>query len=444
MTEYRFPDGFNWGCATASYQIEGSPLADGAGESIWHRFTHTSGMIMNGDTGDVACDHYRLYKNDVALMKQLGLNAYRFSVAWPRIFPEGRGKTNQAGLDYYSALVDELLAAEIKPCLTLYHWDLPQAIEDVGGWRNPDTALWFGEYARLMFDKLGDRVKFWITLNEPFVVAFIGHALGLHAPGLIDIEQTLIVGHTLLKAHGQAVSAFRGSGQDGRIGITVDLESCMPATDSEKDGAAAERYSAFKNRWFLDPIFFGKYPDEMYEAFSAMPSMEPEDVKIIQQPIDFVGVNNYTRTVWQHSDISFLQADHVLPEGKYTEMEWEVYPDGLRSVLAWVHENYDGPTLYVTENGASFPDTVDPDGSISDDDRVEYLREYIKACHRAIEQGVDLRGYFQWSLMDNFEWGFGYSRRFGIIRVDYDTQRRTIKKSGDWYSNAVKNNGFSD
>jgi beta-glucosidase len=444
MAEHRFPDGFIWGCATASYQIEGSPLADGAGESIWHRFTHTSDMIMNGETGDVACDHYRRYKDDVALMKRLGLNAYRFSVAWPRILPEGRGKINQAGLDFYSAVVDELLAAEIKPCLTLYHWDLPQAIEDVGGWRNPDTALWFGEYAKLVFDKLGDRVKFWITLNEPFVVAFIGHALGLHAPGLIDVEQTLIVGHTLLKAHGQAVSAFRESGRDGQIGITVDVESCMPATDSDKDRAAADRYSAFKNRWFLDPIFFGKYPDEMYDAFPAMPSMEPEDKKIIRQPIDFVGVNNYTRTVWQHSDISFLQADHVLPEGKYTEMEWEVYPDGLRSVLLWMHKQYGGPALYVTENGASFPDTVEPDGGISDDDRLEYVREYLRACHRAIERGVDLRGYFLWTLMDNFEWGFGYSRRFGIVRVDHDTQKRTIKKSGHWYSNAVKNNGFSD
>jgi len=443
VTEYRFPDGFAWGCATASYQIEGSPLADGAGESIWHRFSHTPDAIMNGDTGDVACDHYRRYKEDVAMMKRLGLNSYRFSIAWPRVFPEGRGRVNQAGLDFYSALVDELLAAGIEPCPTLYHWDLPQAIEDVGGWCNPDTALWFREYAELVFGKLGDRVKFWITLNEPFVIAFIGHALGLHAPGIIDVDQTLIVGHTLLKAHGQAVSAFRESGIDGRIGITVDIESCMPATDSAEDRAAAERYAAFKNRWFLDPIFLGKYPDEMYDAFSAMPKMGAEDAKLIQQPIDFVGVNNYTRTVWRHSDISFLGADHVLPEAKYTEMGWEVYPDGLYDILMWAHRTYDAPTLYVTENGASFEDTVGPDGGVNDDDRVDYVRGYLAACHRAIADGADLRGYFLWSLMDNFEWGFGYSKRFGMVRVDFDTLKRTVKRSGHWYSDTIKNNGFT-
>ena len=444
MAEYIFPDGFDWGCATASHQIEGSPLADGAGESIWHRFTHSSGMIMNGDTADVACDHYRRYKEDVALMKRLGLTAYRFSIAWPRIFPEGRGHTNQAGLDFYSALVDELLAAGIKPCPTLYHWDLPQSIEDVGGWRNPDTALWFGEYARLMFEKLGDRVKFWITLNEPWVVAFIGHALGLHAPGLINVDQMLVVGHNLLRAHGQAVSAFRQSGRDGRIGITLDVQAAQPATDSAEDKAAAERYAAFKDRWFLDPIFHGKYPDEMCEAFPALPEMTAEDKKIINQPVDFIGVNNYTRSVWRHNEVSFLRAEQVFPEGKYTEMEWEVYPDGLREALVWMHEHYDGPPIYVTENGASFPDDVAPDGEVNDDDRLDYVRGYLKACHAAIEQGVDLRGYFLWSLMDNFEWGFGYSKRFGIVRVDFDSQKRTIKKSGHWYAGVAKNNGFSD
>ncbi len=444
MAEYIFPEGFKWGCATASYQIEGSPLADGAGESIWHRFSHESGMITNGDTGDVACDHYRLYREDVAMMKRLGLNSYRFSIAWPRIFPDGRSGVNQAGLDFYSSLVDELLAADIEPCPTLYHWDLPQAIEDVGGWCNPDTAQWFGEYATLIFDRLGDRVKFWITLNEPFVAAFLGYGLGVHAPGVLDLDQALIAGHTLLKAHGRAVSAFRDSGRDGQIGITLDLEACMPATDSDKDRTAAERYAAFKNGWFLDPIFLGKYPAEMCDAFSVMPRMEPEDKKIINQPVDFIGINNYTRTLWRHSDISFLRADHVMPEGKYTEMEWEVYPDGLYDILKWVHSTYDGPPLYVTENGASFPDEVEADGSVNDDDRLEYVRDYLKACHRAIKEGVNLRGYFLWSLMDNFEWGHGYSKRFGIVRVDFDNQQRTIKKSGEWYSRTIENNGFSD
>jgi beta-glucosidase len=444
MAHYRFPDGFVWGCATASYQIEGSPLADGAGESIWHRFSHTPDKVMNDDTGDMACDHYTRYKDDVSLMKRLGLNSYRFSVAWPRVFPEGGGRVNQAGVDFYDSLVDELLGANIKPCLTLYHWDLPQAIQEQGGWSNPQTALRFRDYAALLFDRLGDRVKFWITINEPWVVSFIGHALGVHAPGIFDVDQMLAVGHTLMQAHGHAVTAFRESGRDGQIGITVDVEAALPASDSDEDKAAARRYHAFKNRWFLDPIFLGTYPEEMYEAFSAMPRMESEDVKVIRQPVDFLGVNNYTRTVWKHDGRCFLQADHILPDGTYTEMGWEVCPDGLHSILTWVHEHCGGPTVYVTENGAAFPDSVEADGSVNDDDRLGYVREYLKACHRAIREGIDLRGYYLWTLMDNFEWAFGYSKRFGIVRVDFDTQKRTVKKSGHWYSQAIKNNGFSD
>ncbi len=443
MSKYRFPKNFVWGCATASYQIEGSPLADGAGESIWHRFSHTPDMILNGDTGDVACDHYNQYKEDVALMKRLELGSYRFSVAWPRIFPQGKGKVNRKGVDFYSRLVDELLAAKIKPCLTLYHWDLPQALQDLGGWANPDCALWYRDYAALMFDKLGDRVKFWITLNEPFVIAFIGHALGIHAPGINDIDTMLAVGQTLLRAHGHAVKAFREGGRGGEIGITVDVESVQPATESSADKAAAERYCAFTNQWFLDPIFFGEYPKEMRSAFPAMPRFEPEDAKLIHQPLDFIGVNNYTRTVWRHDDLAFLQAQQVFPEGKYTEMQWEVCPDGLYHLLKWLDTRYHHPTLYITENGACFTDTVEPDGSINDDDRLDYVREYLKAAHRAIAEGVKLRGYYLWSLLDNFEWGFGYARRLGIVRVDFDTQKRTIKKSGHWYSQTVKNNEFS-
>lgn len=443
MAEYRFPKGFVWGCASASYQIEGSPLADGAGESIWHRFVHTTDKIMNGDTGDVACDHYHRYREDVALMKKLGLHSYRFSVAWPRVLPQGKGSVNQPGLDFYNRLVDELLAAGIKPCLTLYHWDLPQALQDLGGWANGDTALWFRDYAALLFDTLGDRVKFWITLNEPFVIAFIGHGLGIHAPGVTDIETMLKVGHTLLRAHGHAVKAFRENGRAGEIGITLDMETTMPASDSPEDKAAAERYRAFTDRWFLDPVTLGKYPDALVKAFPNIPQFDPADVKLITQPLDFIGVNNYTRSVWQHNDLGFLQASQVFPEGKYSEM-WEVYPEGLYLLLTWLHRNYKLPPLYITENGACFPDTVEPDGSINDDDRLEYVRDYLKSCHRAIKEGVDLRGYYLWSLTDNFEWGFGYSRRFGIIHVDFKTQKRTIKKSGHWYSNVIKNNGFSD
>ncbi len=297
MTEYRFPKGFIWGCATASYQNEGSPLADGAGESIWHRFSHTPDTVMDGDTGDVACDHYRRYKEDVALIRRLGLNSYRFSVSWSRIFPEGKGRINQAGLDFYRALVDELLQANIKPCLTMYHWDLPQALQDLGGWTNPDTALWFRDYASVLFDKLGDSVFLWLTLNEPVVVAFIGHGLGVHPPCVQDMEKALLAGHTLLQAHGHAVEAFRQSGSEGQIGITIDLEASMPATDSPEDKAAAQRHAAFQNQWFLDPIHFGKYPEEMVAAFPALPRMDAADAKLISQPIDFIGFNYYTRTV---------------------------------------------------------------------------------------------------------------------------------------------------
>lgn len=443
MSEYRFPKGFMWGCATASYQIEGSPLADGAGESIWHRFSHTPDMVMNGDTGDVACDHYRRHKEDVALMKRLGLNSYRFSVAWPRIFPEGRGRVNQAGVDFYSALVDELLEANIKPCLTLYHWDLPQALQDCGGWLNPDTALWFRDYASLMFKRLGDRVALWITFNEPVVVTFVGHGLGIHPPCIQDMDKALAAGHTLLRAHGHAIQAFRASNSAGKIGITVDLDASMPATDSDADRAAAQRHAAFQNQWFLDPIFLGKYPEEMTSAFPAMPPMESGDAGLISQPIDFVGFNYYTRTVWEHNEQCFLQANQVFTDGKYTRMETEVYPEGLRHVLTWLDTRYKRPALYITENGAAYDDVVRPDGSISDDERLDYVREHLKVCHECIEKGVDLRGYYLWSLLDNFEWTFGYTRRLGIVRVDFATQKRTVKKSGYWYSNAAKNNGFS-
>ena len=442
--EYCFPEGFDWGCATASYQVEGSPLAECAGESIWHRFSHTADRIANNATGDIACDHYNRYKEDIGLMKQLGLNSYRFSIAWPRIFPEGRGRRNQAGIDFYDALIDELVGARIKPCLTLYHWDLPQAIQDEGGWQNPKTAVWFRDYAELLFDRFGDRVKMWITLNEPWVVSFIGHALGVHAPGIMDVDAMLKVGHTLLQAHGQAVKAFREGGHDGRIGITVDVEPVVPASESNNDKAAANRYHAFKNRWFLDPIFLGRYPEEMYEAFPVMPRMEAEDIESIHQPIDFVGINNYTRSVWKHDERAFLQATQIFPDGKYTETGSEVYPDAIHDILAWVHKSYGGPTLYITENGAPFEDVIESDGSINDDDRLDYLCEYLKACHRAIEEGVDLRGYYVWTLMDNFEWAFGYDKRIGIVYVDFHTQKRTVKKSGHWYSQVAKDNGFLD
>lgn len=446
-SSFRFPEDFLWGAATSAYQIEGSPLSDGAGASIWHRFSHTPGLTENGDTGDVACDHYRRYDSDVAVMAELGLNAYRFSISWGRVIPEGFGRVNPKGLDFYSRLVDVLLKHGISPNVTLYHWDLPAALDDRGGWLNRDIALWFADYASLMFETLGDRVPMWSTINEPWVVSDGGYLFGKLAPGHRNLFEAPIVSHNLLRAHGMAVDAFRvsrGAGT-GQIGIVVNLEPKYPASDSAEDRAATVRADAYMNRQYLDPVFLGRYPDEMPDIFGeAWPEWPAEDMSLMARPLDFLGINYYTRSVARHdAEHEPLRFGGVRqPEKVHTETGWEVFPEALRRVLVWVKDRYGDIPLYITENGAAFYDPpVAPPEGVHDLLRVEYLRMHLKAAREAVEGGVNLRGYFVWSLLDNFEWSHGYSRRFGIVHVNYETQERTIKSSGRYYSSVARSNG---
>jgi beta-glucosidase len=445
--QFKFPKGFLWGAATASYQIEGSPLADGAGPSIWHRFSHTPGNTANGDTGDVACDHYYRYASDVSLMKELGLQTYRFSIAWPRILPEGKGRINQAGMDFYTRLIDLLLENGIIPNVTLYHWDLPAALNDLGGWVNPDIADWFGDYASTMFDKLGDRVPMWSTLNEPAIIMDLGFVQGVHAPGHRDLFEAARVTHNLLRAHGRAVQAYRGQNRSGNIGLVVSLEPRYEASDSPEDMAAARRMHAWSNSQYLDPVFFGKYPDELEEIFrDAWISPTEDDMKLISQPIDFVGVNYYTRSVVQQDATRPpFNVSRIEQKGNpHTDMGWEVYPPALTDILKWIHSRYNGVAIYITENGSAWPDPPTAiDGRIEDPLRIDYLVSHLKACLDAINQGVNLRGYYAWSLLDNFEWAFGYAKRFGLVHVDYETQQRTIKETGRFYSKVIESNGVS-
>lgn len=396
----RFPDGFLWGAATSAYQIEGSPLADGAGPSIWHRFTHSPGLTTNGDTGDIACDHYRRYESDVALMAELGLNAYRFSISWSRVLPEGTGRVNAKGLGFYERLVDALLERGIQPTATLYHWDLPEALDNRGGWLNRDIADWFADYAHVAYKALGDRVPMWSTLNEPWVVTDGGYLHGTLAPGHKNLFEAPLATHNLMRAHGAAVQAYRADAK-GRVGIVVNLEPKYPASRSAEDLAATTRADAYLNRQYLDPVIFGTYPDEMREIFGeAWPEFSDEDMRLIKQPIDFVGVNYYTRSVSRDNPLALpVRATGVRqPRHAITETGWEVFPPALTAVLEWVTARYGKMPLYITENGAAFYDPPKPiDGRIDDPLRVSYHRSHLRAAHETIRNGVDLRGYFAWS-----------------------------------------------
>jgi len=437
-----FPDGFLWGAATSAYQIEGSPLADGALPSNWHRFAHTPGRVANGDTGDVACDHYRRFREDVDLMAELGLNAYRFSVSWSRVLPRGKGKPNPRGLAFYDRLVDALLARGIQPFVTLFHWDLPAALEDRGGWLNPDVADWFAEYARLLFGKLDDRVRFWATLNEPWVVTDGGYLHGTLAPGHRSPFEAAVASHNLLRAHGAAVRAYRAHGRHA-IGLVVNLEPKYPASASARDRSASARADAYMNRQYLDPVFRGRYPRELPAIFGEAWPVPAPQMAGIREPIDFLGVNYYTRGVMRDAPASLpLRAARVSqPRKVHTETNWEVYPAGLTGVLEWVRRRYGNVPLYVTENGAAFYDAPASEDLEPDSLRVRYLREHVLAASRAIGAGVDLRGYFVWSLLDNFEWSLGFSKRFGIVHVDYKTQKRTPKASARFYAELIRANG---
>ncbi|WP_295388965.1 GH1 family beta-glucosidase [uncultured Thiodictyon sp.] len=438
-----FPPGFLWGAATSAYQIEGSPLADGAGASIWHGFSHQPGAVANGDTGDRACDHYRRADADLDFMAELGLTAYRFSVAWGRVLPKGTGRVNAKGLDFYQRLVDGLLERGIQPMVTLYHWDLPEALEARGGWRNPDSARWFANYAATLFDALDDRVGLWVTLNEPWVSTVLGHLSGEHAPGRRSLSEPPRVAHHQLCAHGEAVAAYRELGRH-QIGISLNLEPQQPATDSPQDREAARRRHHFINRWFLDPLLLGHYPDELAAIFGAdWPRFPPEDLQRIQAPLDFLGINYYSRGLVRHDPTELPCAARRIapPDRPCTAMGWEVYPEGLTETLLWVKQRYGDLPLYITENGAAFDDPAPVGNQVQDPERVDYLRTHLVAARAAIAQGVDLRGYFAWSLLDNFEWAEGYAKRFGLVHVDHITQCRTLKASARYYQALISEGG---
>ena len=451
----QFPEGFAWGTATASYQIEGAVAEDGRAPSIWDTFSHTPGKVQDGDTGDVADDHYHRYAEDVELMASLGVGWYRFSLAWPRLLPDGGGALNEAGLDFYSRLVDALLAKGIRPWVTLYHWDLPQALQDLGGWPVRDTAERFAEYAAAVYARLRDRVQHWTTLNEPWVAAFIGHASGRHAPGLQDPEAALRAAHHLMLGHGLAIEAMRAQGgSESRFGVTLNLHPVDPASDDPADVDAARRGDGLSNRIFLDPLLRGGYPADVLEDVRAVSDgahIRQGDEQRIHVPLDFLGINYYYRSVvragsgerpseWVGQE-DIEKVSRGLPQ---TEMGWEIDADGLYDVLVRVARDYPGVPLYVTENGAAFADEKGPDGQVHDPQRIEYLDAHFGAAHRAIGDGVDLRGYFVWSLLDNFEWAFGYSKRFGLIHVDYETLERTPKDSARWYAEVTRANGRPD
>ncbi len=453
MTRKQFPQNFVWGTATSSYQIEGAWQADGKGESIWDRFSHTPGKIMDRSSGDVACNHYELWPQDLGLMKELGLKAYRFSIAWPRILPQGTGAVNQAGVDFYSRLVDSLLAADIVPFVTLYHWDLPQALQDKGGWPQRSTAEAFVEYADVISQALGDRVKHWITHNEPWCASFLSYQIGEHAPGLRDWPAALAASHHLLLSHGWSVPVLRRNSRGAEVGITLNFTASEIATPTPENVAAARIYDGYFNRWFLDAVCGRRYPADMVEGYrhaGFLPAggagyIQEGDMEAIAAPLDFLGVNYYTRFMLkadpENPPMPADDTEHAtLPR---TDMGWEIFPQGLYDLLCRLHFEYRLPKLYITENGASFADGPGADGKVHDTRRIEYLRAHFGAAHRAMEAGAPLAGYFVWSLMDNFEWARGYTERFGIVWVDYETQERILKDSALWYKEVIATNAFA-
>lgn len=441
-----FPDGFLWGAATAAYQIEGAWDEEGKGASVWDTFARTPGKIHAGDTGDIACDHYHRWREDIDLMSGLHLGAYRFSVSWPRVIPEGTGSVNPAGLAFYDRLVDALLEAGIAPMLTLNHWDLPQTLQDRGGWGSRETMEAFVTYADAVSRLLGDRVPRWITHNEPSVVAVDGHVVGEHAPGLADPALGLQVAHHLLVSHGMAVPAIRANAPSADVGISINVWPQSPATDDPADMAAAERQYGAEANWYLDPLYGKGYPAEIMEIYERMgiaPTVLDGEMALIAAPTDFLGLNYYSRSVVRSNPAEEpFGAEGVDEAGEYTETGWFVYPEGLYDLLMRVQRDHEPTEVFVTENGAAFTDVVSPDGVVHDDRRLSYLRGHLLAAHRAIAGGVPLRGYFVWSLMDNLEWAEGFSKRFGIVRVDFETLERSVKDSGWWYRDTAVANAI--
>jgi beta-glucosidase len=448
--EIVFPKAFYWGTATASYQIEGAWDEDGKGESVWDRFAHTPGKIKNGDTGDVACDSYHRWREDIALMHAMNLNSYRFSISWPRIQATGSGSTNSKGIDHYSRLVDALLEAHIRPFVTLYHWDLPQALEDAGGWPNHDTASRYADYVQLVAQALGDRVTDWMLFNEPSVFTFSGYLEGRHPPGHQSILDFLRATHTVNLAQGAGFRALKAVRPNARVGTAFNMSACEPSTDSDEDKLAAERAHAITNVWFLDPALNGRYPEALTFLPETAMGIKSGDMEKTRAPLDFVGINLYYRTIASAPGTMERAAhaqDWLFPvkmeggqEGPKTDYGWEVWPKALYDVVTRITRDFNRPVIEITESGCSYNDGPDANGVVHDERRIAYHREYLAAVARAIADGADVRGYHAWSLMDNFEWAEGFSQRFGLSYVDFKTQKRTVKDSGNWYAKVAAEN----
>ncbi len=431
---------FLWGVATSSYQIEGAANEDGRGQSIWDTFCKVPGKVANFDNGDIACDHYHRFKEDLDLMKWMGVKAYRFSVAWPRVIPNGVGKINEMGLDFYDRLIDSLLEREIAPWLTMYHWDLPEALQLRGGWNNREILEWFGAYAEVLTSRFGDRVKNWMTLNEPLCSAWLGHLYGDMAPGIKDLQTALNVSHNLLMSHGLACQVIRSNVSEANVGIVINVTPAVPATDSQEDSNAAQLADGFDNRWFLDPVFGRTYPADVIDALEASPEIHSGDMKLIAQDLDFLGVNFYFRqTVAADQNSKPLPIRSVNRENvKRTAMNWEVHPQAFEEILLRISKEYSPKAIYITENGSAWNDEVIND-EIFDDERIDYLARHLDAMKSARSQGAPILGYFAWSFLDNFEWAYGYEKRFGLIYVDYKTQKRAPKKSAFYYRQLLLN-----
>jgi beta-glucosidase len=446
MTRIKFPDGFLWGAATSAYQIEGAWDEDGRGESVWDFYCRTLKIAANQETGDVAIDHYHRYKSDIAMMKELGIKTYRFSISWPRIIPAGAGEVNRKGISFYNNVVDELLSAGIEPVACLYHWDYPMALTRREGWGSRNSVQWFADYAAVCFRALGDRVKTWLTMNEPWVDIFAPQFM-VGKPTSEGMGKAVKASHHYMLANAKAIEAFRETVKAGKIGVAFALSPVYPATGSEPDRVAVQRWDGFVNRWFLDPMLKGCYPEDMLEFYRERfkaPEIQAGDMELIKkQPLDFVGVNYYSRKVVKSSRAEpVLEAEVVENRDPTWATNGEVYPEGLYDILLRLDREYDHPVIFITENGTSFGDEQLKDGRLNDSWRIDFLAKHLEAASRAIDKGVRLKRYYVWSVFDNFEWVFGYGRRFGIIHVDFKTQARTWKQSAIWYQAVIKNNGF--
>ena len=448
---FKFPSDFTWGVATSSFQIEGAVREGGRSDSIWDTLCRRPGAIADQTNGDIACDHYHRWPEDVQIMADMGVNAYRFSVAWPRVIPTGRGEANQAGIDFYSRLVDGLLEKGIEPCVTLYHWDLPQILEDEGGWTARSTVDAFEEYTDVITRALGDRVKTWVTINEPWCISVLGYVNGEHAPGIKDDwPKALSAAHHVLLGHGRAVPIVRANVPDAQVGITVNLVPNEPASQSAADLEALRRFDGFFNRWYLDPVFGRGYPEDRIQDLvddgqipsATLPFLKEGDLDCIAVESDFLGINYYSRAVIRDDKAENNDPQTVFATDVVTDMGWEVWPKGLEEILVRLHTEYAPPAIQITENGCAYPTGVDDDGEVPDERRITYLDGHVKACARAIEQGVPLTAYYAWSLLDNFEWAFGYEKRFGLVHVDYETLKRTPKASAHWYKRVIEAGGL--